>query len=87
VVMRTTLTLADDVQAEVDRLRREQNIGVSDAVNQLARRGISGGAIQRTRVVPLTAPVGIRIDVSNVAEALDLLDQLEEADRAHSAAG
>ncbi len=38
--MRTTVTLADDVAAELDRLRRERSIGVSEALNELARAGM-----------------------------------------------
>jgi len=35
--MRTTVALNDDVAAEVERLRGERSIGVSAAVNELAR--------------------------------------------------
>ena len=39
--MRTTVTLADDVAAEVARIRRERGVGVSEAVNELARLGMA----------------------------------------------
>src|SRR4051794_32418857 len=39
--MRTTVTLADDVAAAVDRLRREEGLGLSEAVNKLARAGLT----------------------------------------------
>ena len=39
--MRTTLTLADDVAAAVERLRRERSIGMSEAVNELVRAGLT----------------------------------------------
>ncbi len=39
--MRTTVTLADDVVAAVERVRRERGVGVSDAVNDLVRAGLA----------------------------------------------
>lgn len=39
--MRTTVTIAPDVYAEIERLRREDGLGPSEALNQLARRGLS----------------------------------------------
>ena len=71
--MRTTVTLNDDVAAEVERLRRERGIGVSAAINELARAGMAGTSATspfRQRSVPL----GLRIDLSNIAEVLDILD-------------
>lgn len=38
--MRTTVILADDVAAAVEELRRQRGFGVSDAVNELVRRGL-----------------------------------------------
>jgi hypothetical protein len=78
--VRTTVTLADDVAAEVERVRREEAIGVSEALNRLARRGMAAPA-QRELVEVPSFDVGVLIDVANVAEALDLLDQLEAEDR------
>ena len=71
--MRTTVTLGDDVAAEVERLRRQRGIGVSAAINELARAGMT----HRPRSTPFhqrSAAIGLRIDVSNVAEVLDILD-------------
>jgi hypothetical protein len=71
--MRTTVELEDDVSRAVEQLRRERAIGVSEAVNELIRR-----ALVSTPPAPVfrqrTADLGLRIDVSNVAEALELLD-------------
>lgn len=63
----------DDVAAAVDRLRQERQVGLSEAINELIRRGLR---TQRRRPVfrQRTAELGLRIDVSNVAEALDVLD-------------
>ncbi len=71
--MRTTIEFDDDTAAEVQRLRTEQNRGVSEAVNALIRRGM---LLQRDPApfAPRTHALGIKIDVSNVAEALDLLE-------------
>jgi len=71
--MRTTVTLDDDVAAAVHRLRRERRIGVSEALNRLARAGLTvkrGGTPFRQRAVKL----GLKVDVTNIAEALELLD-------------
>jgi Arc/MetJ family transcription regulator len=71
--MRTTITLDDDVAAAVGQLRRERGLGVSAAVNELARQGLQRKTT-RTRFVQETAPMGARIDVTNVAEVLELLE-------------
>ncbi len=74
--MRTTLTLDPDVAAAVERLRRDEGIGPSEAVNRLVRRGLlvaGEGARPAYRPVPLD--LGIRVDVTNIGEVLDLLDQ------------
>lgn len=71
--MRTTVELDDDTAAEVQRLRREENRGLSEAVNELIRRGM----LQRREVapfVPKTHRLGLGIDVSNIAEALDVIE-------------
>ncbi len=71
--MRTTVTLSDDVAAEVERLRRERGIGVSAAVNELARAGMVRQPGVRS-FHQRSAALGLRLDVSNVAEVLDVLD-------------
>jgi Arc/MetJ family transcription regulator len=76
--MRTTVRLDDDVAARVEQLRQQRQLTLSEAVNELARAGLrarpqSRPFRQRTR------PVKMRIDVSNVAEALDQLDDTGHA--------
>jgi hypothetical protein len=74
--MRTTVDLADDVGAAVEKMRRERGIGLSAAVNELARAGLA----KPTRVAPFrqrTHKMGARIDVSNVADALETLETLK----------
>ena len=71
--MRTTVTLEKDVAAAVRLLQRERSIGVSEAVNELIRRGMLYQPGRR-RFRQRSAPLGIRIDVSNVADALEALE-------------
>jgi Arc/MetJ family transcription regulator len=71
--MRTTITLADDVAAAVERVRRERSIGLSEAVNDLVRAGL----IERhTRPTfhQRTHDLGPGVDYSNIAEAIETLD-------------
>jgi hypothetical protein len=71
--MRTTIDLADDVTAAVEKLRRERGIGLSAAVNELARAGLSRPSSPR-RFKQRTYDMGVGIDVSNVADALETLE-------------
>jgi hypothetical protein len=71
--MRTTVSLDDDVAAAVQRLRAERNIGLSEAVNELARAGLAVPS-QRTRFVQRSFPMGARIDVANVGDVLEYLE-------------
>lgn len=71
--MRTTVSLDDDVAAAVSRLRRERGVGVSEAINELVRTGLT---VRRRRrpYTHRTAELALAIDVTNVAEALERLD-------------
>lgn len=73
--MRTTITLSDDVAAEVDRLRRESGMGPSEAVNSLARRGMVAHDRAETPYEHRSTRLGLKVDVRNIGEVLDLLDQ------------
>lgn len=75
--MRTTIRLDDDVAAAAEQLRRQRHIGLSEAVNELARAGLRRRAAPR-RFQQRTHNLGLRVDVSNVAEALELLDELDK---------
>ena len=82
--VRTTVNLDADVLARVQQLQRE-GLGLSEAVNSLARRGM-----EHTRpdfvFTPIVFDVGVTVDVSNVGQALELLDDWDSADaaRGHS---
>jgi hypothetical protein len=72
--MRTTIELDEEATRAIQQLRRERGLGVSEAVNELIRRGM----LHRPPSVPFSQPTrraGLRLDVSNVAEALDVLDR------------
>lgn len=71
--MRTTINLDDDVAVAVERLRREHGLGVSDAVNQLARAGLDRPP-RRTTFRQRSAEIGLTVDVTNIAEVLENLD-------------
>ena len=71
--MRTTVEFEDDTAKALAEVRRETGMGVSAAVNHLIRRGL----MVETEDAPFaqhTRSLGLRIDVSNVADALDLLE-------------
>lgn len=72
--VRTTLTLADDVAAAVERLRREGSIGMSEAVNQLVRAGLASAQQPRKDFRQKTYDLGLHVNVDNVAEVLDALE-------------
>ncbi len=72
--MRTTIRLDDDVAAAAQHLSREEHIGLSEAVNRLARAGLRPGRARRRSFLQRTADLGLQVDVSNVADALELLD-------------
>ena len=72
--MRTTITFDDDVSAAVARLRREGARGISEVVNDLIRAGLRHRERERVPFVQETDDLGIQIDVTNVADAMDLLD-------------
>lgn len=71
--MRTTVTLSPDVAAAVREVQKEQNLGLSAALDELVRRGLTT-ARPAEPFVQKTFPMGMRVDVRNIGEVLDLLD-------------
>ena len=73
--MRTTVDFEDDVAAAIERIRKEGSIGLSEAVNRLVRAGLmaskGGGSAP---FVQRTEPLGLKVDVTNVADALEALE-------------
>lgn len=71
--MRTTVDLEPDVLAAIEALQQERHLGRSEAVNELVRAGATASR-PRDPFVQRTTPIGVRVDVSNVAEALEALE-------------
>ena len=71
--MRTTVEFDQDNAQAIEALRREQHLGVSEAVNELIRRGLVAQPARRP-FRQRTAPLSVSVDVSNVADALEVLD-------------
>ena len=72
--MRTTFTLDPDVAAAVEHLRRDEGLGISEVVNRLIRRGLVA-PVEARPFTPRSAPIGLRVDVSDIGAVLDLLDE------------
>ena len=71
--MRTTITLDRDVAHAVQRLRRQRGVGLSEAVNDLIRAGLLAKA-PRAEFRQRVHSLGLKVDVRNVAEPLEVLD-------------
>jgi len=71
--MRTTVEFDADTARAVEQVRRDRGVGVSEAVNELIRRGLLPRPPAPT-FHQRTAVLGLRVDVSNVADALEALD-------------
>lgn len=75
--MRTTVEFEEDTAKALDQLRDKTGMGVSEAVNHLVRRGLLSpekGSPGASPFVQRTHRLGLRIDVSNVADAIDALE-------------
>lgn len=73
--MRTTVTLADDVAAAVEKIRRERSVGISQVVNELVRAGLaSEDRPPRKQFRQQSHDLGEGIDFDNIGEALETLD-------------
>jgi hypothetical protein len=76
--MRTTLTIDDDVAAQLERLRRGRDASLKDIVNDALRRGLRDMTARpknrepfRTQTFNMGKPL---INIDNVAEALACLE-------------
>ncbi|MDR0488917.1 MAG: CopG family transcriptional regulator [Propionibacteriaceae bacterium] len=75
--MRTTVRLDEDVLAAVSMLQRERHLSLSEAVNSLARAGQQRSSAPQRPFVQRTTKLGITVDISNTAEALEYLDGVD----------
>ena len=64
--MRTTITFDDDVASAVRRIQRERGVGISEAVNDLARAGLTAKSAPK-RFHQRTADLGLKVDVTNAS--------------------
>lgn len=71
--MRTTVRLDDDVAAAIDRHRRERGVGLSEALNDLVRAGLTARP-KRRQFKQRTYPLGALRDLTNIGRVLEDLD-------------
>lgn len=73
--MRTTVTLDKDVAYAVEHLRRETGMGLSEAVNTLARRGLAAQETEERTFTQSTSSMGeARVPLDDVGGALEVLE-------------
>ena len=73
--MRTTLTLDDDVAAQLERLRKRRKASLRDVVNEALREGLRrlnepAAARPRYRITPIDTGRCLLPNVDDVAEVL-----------------
>ena len=78
-MMRTTLTIDDDIAASLERLRRSQRLSLKQLINEALRRGLDdmGKRRKRREAVQTRAVTLGRIRVAsidNIAEALAVVE-------------
>ncbi|HXW70295.1 MAG TPA: ribbon-helix-helix protein, CopG family [Methylocella sp.] len=78
-MMRTTLTLDDDVAAALERLRRNRRLSLKQLVNETLRRGLEDrGQRRKPREAVQTRAVAlgrVRVaSIDNIAEALAVVE-------------
>lgn len=77
--MRTTIRLDPEVAAAAERLRAERQIGLGEAVNELARVGLAHKR-EPKHFQQRTADIGLKLDVTKIADTLELLDEYDAND-------
>ena len=74
LMMRTTLSLDDDVAAQLERLRRKHEMSLKELVNDALRRGLREMNARSRPREPFNMKTfdmgGPRVDIDNIAEAL-----------------
>lgn len=72
--MRTTISLDNDVLAAVQQLRQSEGMGLSEAVNTIARRGLGSGNHADFAFRSPSFDMHAKLDHTNIADVLDILD-------------
>jgi len=72
--MRTTVTLAADVAAAVEELQRVRGKGVSDAINELVRRGLTRAATAPAFRQETSAMGDFLLPIDDIGGLLEALD-------------
>jgi Arc/MetJ family transcription regulator len=77
--MRTTLTIDDDVAAELERLRRARETSLKDLVNDALRRGLREMAAPAKKRKPFRTRTfdGGRLLVASIDNIAELLAEVE----------
>ena len=78
--MRTTLTIEDDVAAELERLRRERDESLKDLVNDALRRGLRDmTALAKKRKPFRTKSFDCgRLLIDNIDNVWEVINEVEE---------
>jgi predicted CopG family antitoxin len=78
--MRTTLTIDDDVAAELERLRREHDSSLKDLVNDVLRRGLKDltAAPKKRKPFRTKSHDCGRLLVDNLDNVWEVLERVEE---------
>lgn len=71
LMVRTTITLDDDVAAAVHDARQSRSMGL---INELIRAGLQPRQEPRRQFRQRSHSMALRIDVRNVADALEVLE-------------
>ncbi len=77
--METTLTIDDDVAAQLERLRRERDASLKDIINEALRHGLRDMASpakprQPFRIQPFDVGKMLIPDIDNVAAVLAMVE-------------
>ena len=78
--MRTTLTIDDDVAAELERLRQTRDAGLKDLINDALRRGfreMTAAPKKRKPFRTKTFDCG-RLLIDNIDNIWEVIDSIEE---------
>lgn len=74
-LVRTTVSLDEDVARAVERLRREDGLSLSAAVNALARRGLAHRDERAPEFRQRTSSMGAaRVPLDDIGAALEALE-------------